>query len=237
MEKELKVTIGMSQLMNDLRLIVNSAKARVASVANAELTMMYWHIGHRVNVEILGNERAAYGKQIVSQVARQLQEEYGRKGFELRSIRRMMQFASEFPDEQIVSAVSTQLTWSHIVEILPLKDSLQREFYLSLSASERWGTRRLRKEIDSMLYERTAIAAKPDESVKREELRNNNVMSPDLVFKSPYFLEFAGLSGMYSEKNLEDSLIAHLEQFMLELGTKELSVKHKERIVFQELFC
>ena len=223
----------MSQLMNDLRLIVNSAKARVASVANAELTMMYWHIGHRVNVEILGNERAAYGKQIVSQVARQLQEEYGRKGFELRSIRRMMQFASEFPDEQIVSAVSTQLTWSHIVEILPLKDSLQREFYLSLSASERWGTRRLRKEIDSMLYERTAIAAKPDESVKRElaELRNNNVMSPDLVFKSPYFLEFAGLSGMYSEKNLEDSLIAHLEQFMLELGNGFTFVERQKRMI------
>lgn len=233
MEKELKVTIGMSQLMNDLRLIVNSAKARVASVANAELTMMYWHIGHRVNVEILGNERAAYGKQIVSQVARQLQEEYGRKGFELRSIRRMMQFASEFPDEQIVSAVSTQLTWSHIVEILPLKDSLQREFYLSLSASERWGTRRLRKEIDSMLYERTAIAAKSDESVKRElaELRNNNVMSPDLVFKSPYFLEFAGLSGMYSEKNLEDSLIAHLEQFMLELGNGFTFVERQKRMI------
>ena len=233
MEKELKVTIGMSQLMNDLRLIVNSAKARVASVANAELTMMYWHIGHRVNVEILGNERAAYGKQIVSQVARQLQEEYGRKGFELRSIRRMMQFASEFPDEQIVSAVSTQLTWSHIVEILPLKDSLQREFYLSLSASERWGTRRLRKEIDSMLYERTAIAAKPDESVKRElaELRNNNVISPDLVFKSPYFLEFAGLSGMYSEKNLEDSLIAHLEQFMLELGNGFTFVERQKRMI------
>ena len=233
MEKELKVTIGMSQLMNDLRLIVNSAKARVASVANAELTMMYWHIGHRVNVEILGNERAAYGKQIVSQVARQLQEEYGRKGFELRSIRRMMQFASEFPDEQIVSAVSTQLTWSHIVEILPLKDSLQREFYLSLSASERWGTRRLRKEIDSMLYERTAIAVKPDASVKRElaELRNNNVMSPDLVFKSPYFLEFAGLSGMYSEKNLEDSLIAHLEQFMLELGNGFTFVERQKRMI------
>lgn len=233
MEKELKVTIGMSQLMNDLRLIVNSAKAHVASVANAELTMMYWHIGHRVNVEILGNERAAYGKQIVSQVARQLQEEYGRKGFELRSIRRMMQFASEFPDEQIVSAVSTQLTWSHIVEILPLKDSLQREFYLSLSASERWGTRRLRKEIDSMLYERTAIATKPDESVKRElaELRNNNVMSPDLVFKSPYFLEFAGLSGMYSEKNLEDSLIAHLEQFMLELGNGFTFVERQKRMI------
>lgn len=233
MEKELNVTTGVAQLMDDLRLIVNSAKARVASAANAGLTMMYWHIGHRVNVEILGNERAAYGKQIVAQVSRQLQAEYGSKGFELRSIRRMMQFASEFPDKQIVSAVSTQLTWSHIVEILPLKDSLQREFYLTLASSERWGIRRLRKEIDSMLYERTAIATKPDELVKRElaELRDDNVMSPDLVFKSPYFLEFAGLKGMYSEKNLEDSLVAHLEQFMLELGNGFTFVERQKRMI------
>ena len=233
MEKELNVTTGVVQLMDDLRLIVNSAKARVASAANAGLTMMYWYIGHRVNVEILGNERAAYGKQIVAQVSRQLQAEYGSKGFELRSIRRMMQFASEFPDKQIVSAVSTQLTWSHIVEILPLKDSLQREFYLTLASSERWGIRRLRKEIDSMLYERTAIATKPDELVKRElaELRDDNVMSPDLVFKSPYFLEFAGLKGMYSEKNLEDSLVAHLEQFMLELGNGFTFVERQKRMI------
>lgn len=233
MEKELNVTTGVAQLMDDLRLIVNSAKVRVASAVNAELTMMYWHIGHRVNVEILGNERAAYGKQIVAQVSRQLQAEYGSKGFELRSIRRMMQFASEFPDKQIVSAVSTQLTWSHIVEILPLKDSLQREFYLTLASSERWGIRRLRKEIDSMLYERTAIATKPDELVKRElaELRDDNVMSPDLVFKSPYFLEFAGLKGMYSEKNLEDSLVAHLEQFMLELGNGFTFVERQKRMI------
>ena len=233
MGTELNVTMCVAQLMDDLRLIVNSAKSRVASAANAELTMMYWNIGHRVNVEILGNERAAYGKQIVAQVSRQLQVEYGSKGFELRSIRRMMQFASEFPDEQIVSAVSTQLTWSHIIEILPLKDSLQREFYLTLSSSERWGIRRLRKEIDSMLYERTAIATKPDELVRHEleELRNDNVLSPDLVFKSPYFLEFAGLKGMYSEKNLEDSLVTHLEQFMLELGNGFTFVERQKRMI------
>lgn len=210
----LEILSGMSNLLGDLRLIINSAKTRVASTANTELTMMYWHIGRRVNVEILGNERAEYGQKIVATLSRQLQKEYGSKGFEPRSIRRMMQFASKFTEEKIVSTLSTQLTWSHIIEILPLKDPLQREFYLTLSASEHWGVRRLRKEIDSMLYERTAIATKPDELIKQEltNLRNDNVMSPDLVFKSPYFLEFAGLKGMYSEKNLEDSLIAHLEQ-------------------------
>lgn len=226
-------SIGMSQLMDDLQLIINSAKVRVASVANAELTMMYWHIGKRINSEILGNQRAEYGKQIVSTLSTQLQRLYGNKGFEARSIRRMMQFASRFDDEKIVTTLSRQLSWSHIIEVLPLKDTLQCEFYLTLCASERWGVRKLRKEIDSMLYERTAVATKPDELVKRElaNLRDNNVVSPDLVFKSPYFLEFAGLKGMYSEKNLEDSLIVHLEQFMLELGNGFTFVARQKRMI------
>lgn len=226
-------SIDMSQLMDDLQLIINSAKVRVASVANAELTMMYWHIGKRINSEILGNQRAEYGKQIVSTLSTQLQRLYGNKGFEARSIRRMMQFASRFDDEKIVTTLSRQLSWSHIIEVLPLKDTLQCEFYLTLCASERWGVRKLRKEIDSMLYERTAVATKPDELVKRElaDLRDNNVVSPDLVFKSPYFLEFAGLKGMYSEKNLEDSLIVHLEQFMLELGNGFTFVARQKRMI------
>lgn len=200
-------------LVDDLRLIINQARNRVAVNVNAELTLMYWHIGERINREVLGNERATYGKQIVATVSRQLQEEFGTKGLDAKSIRRMMQFASLFPEFQIVATLSRQLQWSHFVEVIPLKDDLQREFYLTLAASERWSIRQLRKEIDGMLYERTAIATKPDELIKQElsELRENNVLTPDLVFKSPYFLEFTGLKGMYSEKSLEDSLVAHLE--------------------------
>ena len=194
---------------------------------------MYWHIGERINREMLGYQRAEYGKQIVASVARQLQDEYGAKGFEPRSIWRMMQFAQCFPDTKIVSAVSTQLTWSHIIEILPLNDDLQREFYLTFAASERWSVRRLRKQIDGMLYERTAISGKPDEFIKKElmTLRNDDIMSPDLVFKSPYFLEFTGLKGMYSEKSLEDCLVAHLEQFIIELGNGFSFVARQKRMI------
>ena len=101
---------------------------------------------------------------------------------------------------------------------MPIKDPLAREFYLTMAANQRWSKRTLEAKIDGMLYERTAIATKPDELIKQEltELRENNVLTPDLVFKSPYFLEFTGLKGMYSEKSLEDSLVAHLEQFILE---------------------
>lgn len=227
------VELAAESLIQDLRQIIEQARNRVAYTANSELTMMYWHIGERINREVLGNERAEYGKQIVATVSTQLQTEYGRKGFEPRSIWRMMQFAQEFPDSKIVSAVSTQITWSHVIEILPLKDDLQREFYLTLAASERWSVRHLRKEIDGMLFERTAISGKPDELIKKELslLRDDNVMSPDLVFKSPYFLEFTGLKGFYSEKTLEDCLVAHLEQFIIELGNGFSFVARQKRMI------
>lgn len=220
-------------LICDLRQIIDNARSRVASSANYELTMMYWHIGERINREVLGNERAAYGKQIVVTVSRQLSEEYGQKGLDEKNIRRMMQFASKFSDERIVSMVSSKLSWSHILELLPLKDSLQCEFYFTMASNERWSVRRLRKEIDGMLFERTAIASKPDELIKQElaELRDDNKMSPDLVFKSPYFLDFTGLKGMYSEKSLEDSLVSHLEQFILELGNGFTFVERQKRMI------
>lgn len=220
-------------LIQDLRQIIEYARSHVASTVNYALSIMYWKIGERINNEILENKRAEYGKQIVASVARQLREEYGAKGFDEKNIRRMMQFAQEFPDEQIVASMMRQLSWTHILQVLSLKDILQREFYLTLASSERWSVRRLRKEIDGMLFERTAIAGKPDKLIKKElsTLRDDNVMSPDLVFKSPYFLEFTGLTGMYSEKSLEDSLVAHLEQFIIELGNGFSFVARQKRMI------
>ncbi|MCQ2072307.1 MAG: PDDEXK nuclease domain-containing protein [Bacteroidaceae bacterium] len=220
-------------LLSDLCQIIDRAKTWVASSVNHEMTMMYWHIGERINRDVLGNQRAEYGKQIVSQIATQLQEQYGNKGFDERNIRRMMQFAQEMPDEQIVSQLATQLSWSHFVEVLPLKDPLAREFYLTMSASSKWGRNQLRKEIDSMMFERMAIASKPDELIRRElsSLRTENELSPDLVFKSPYFLEFTGLKGLYSERDLEESLISNLEQFILELGNGFSFVERQKRMI------
>ena len=195
-------------LMSDLRQIIDEARIHVASTANYELTMMYWHIGERINRVVLGNERATYGKQIVPQVATQLQALYGSKGFEIRNVRRMMQFAQQIKEEKIVSQLATKLSWSHFIEVLSLKDELQKEFYLTLAANELWGRNRLRKEIDGMLYERTALSSKPEEVVKQElaNVRDNKHVSPDVVFKSPYFLEFTGLKGLYSEKDLLQKL-------------------------------
>lgn len=145
----------------------------------------------------------------------------------------MMQFADMFPDIRILTPLVTKLSWSHFVIVMTLKDEIQREFYLTMAATEQWSKRTLQNKIDGMLYERTAIASKPDALIKQElsQLRNDNVLSPDLVFKSPYFLEFTGLKGMYSEKSLEDSLLAHLEQFIIELGNGFSFVARQKRMI------
>ena len=180
-EKITHIGLVPAELINDLRQIIDSARSHVAATANYEVTMMNWNIGNRINRDVLNYERAEYGKQIVAQVARQLQEEYGAKGFDEKSIRRMMQFARLMPDSQIVAQLATKLSWSHFIEVLPLKEPLQREFYLTMAATERWGRNKLREKIDGMLFERTAIATKPKELIKSElaNLRDNDVMTPD----------------------------------------------------------
>lgn len=225
--------VASQTLINDLRKIIEQARGNVAATANYALTAMYWHIGDRINREVLGNERAEYGMQIVATLSQQLQAEYGTKGFEERTIRRMMKFAQTFPDFRILSTLLSKLSWSHFLTVMPIKDELQREFYITMAASENWSVRTLQEKIDGMLYERTAISGKPDEFIRQElsNLRDDNVLSPDLVFKSPYFLEFTGLKGMYSEKSLEDSLVAHLEQFILELGNGFSFVERQKRMI------
>lgn len=229
MKKE--VTLQES-LITDLRTLINEARNKVALIVNTEITLLYWHIGKRINEEVLENQRAEYGKQIVSTLSRQLTEEYG-KGFNEKNLRRMMQFAELFPDFQIVAPLARQLSWSHFLILFPIKDPLSREFYLTMSVSEKWTKRTLRNKIDSMLYERTAISSKPEEVIKTElaNLRDNEILSPDLVFKSPYFLEFTGLKGVYSEKSLEDSLLVHLEHFILELGVGFTFVERQKRMI------
>ena len=120
-EKITHIGLVPAELINDLRQIIDSARSRVAATVNYELTAMYWHIGNRINTEVLNNERAEYGKQIVSQVATQLQEEYGAKGFDEKSIRRMMQFAQLFSDFQIVAPLARKLSWPHFLIVMPMK--------------------------------------------------------------------------------------------------------------------
>jgi predicted nuclease of restriction endonuclease-like (RecB) superfamily len=164
-------------------------------------------------------------------LSRQLTDDYG-NNFNEKNLRRMIQFAEVFPDKKIVVTLSRQLSWSHFVSILPLKNDLQRDFYAEMCRIERWSVRTLRKKIDGMLYERTAISKKPEKLVKEElaVLREEDRLTPDMVFRDPYFLDFLGLKDTYSEKDLESSILWEMESFILELGVGFSFVARQKRI-------
>ena len=206
-------------LLADIRGMIEEARAAVAATVNAGLTLLYWRIGQRINDEVLQGARAAYGKELVATLAQELTRAYG-GGFAEKNLRRMMQFAEVFPDEQIVVSLIRQLSWTHIIALLPLKQPLQREFYAEMCRIERWSVRTLRRQIDSMLYERTALSRKPDELIRHEldTLRATDQMTPDLIFKDPYILDFLGLRDHYYERDLEDAILREMEAFLLELG-------------------
>ena len=220
------------QLVKDVALLIEQSRQHIAQTVNSTLTFLYWKIGKRINSDILGYKRAKYGTRIVASLSRQLQEKYG-TGFQEKNIRRMMQFAEVFPDEEIVASAMRQLSWTHFTLLLPLKQPLQREFYAEMCRIEKWSVRTLREKIDSMLYERTAISKKPGQLIKQEitALRQQDTLTPDLVFRSPYFLDFLGLKNTYSEKNLEDAILRELENFILELGQGFSFIERQKRMV------
>ena len=218
-------------LLAELRGIIGEAREQVAQVANATLTMLYWRIGKRIHHDVLGEKRADYGKQIVASLGRQLAAEFG-AGFGEKNLRRMVQFAEAFPDEEIVAALRRQLGWSHFKALIPLKDPLKRDFYAELCRVERWSTRTLAQKLDSMLYERTAISKQPTEVARAEiaALRREDQLTPDLVFRDPYILDFLGLKDRYLEKDLEDAILRELETFLLELGNGFAFIGRQTRI-------
>ncbi|MBN2702638.1 MAG: DUF1016 family protein [Pontiellaceae bacterium] len=224
-------TKAANALLSDIQQLIAETRASVAAVVNAGLTLLYWKIGNRINNDVLQGDRAVYGDEIVSTLSRQLILEYG-KGFSSKNIRHMMKFAETFPDAKIVSTLSRQLSWSHFKELIYLPHPLQIEFYAEMCRLERWSVRTLRRQIDSMLYERTAISKKPDELIQHElqQLREEDRLSPELVFKDPYFLDFLGLKDRYYEKDLEDAILRELESFLLELGDGFAFMARQKRI-------
>lgn len=218
-------------LLEDIRHMIEETRSAVATAVNAGLTMLYWNIGKRIHEEILKGQRAEYGQEIVVSLGQELVAEYG-NGFSEKNLRRMIQFAEVFSEEKIVVTLLRQLSWSHFLTLVPLKDPLQREFYAEMCRVERWSVRTLRKQIDSMLYERTAISRKPEEVILHElaNLREQDQLTPELIFRDPYVLDFLGLKDRYLEKDMEDAILHELESFLLELGAGFAFVARQRRI-------
>ncbi|UZO80270.1 PDDEXK nuclease domain-containing protein [Aquimarina sp. ERC-38] len=227
-----KKVSNINQIAKEIQLLIEQSKQQVALSVNTTMSLMYWQIGRKINKEVLKYERGTYGKQIVLLLSKQLTTEYG-KSFSEKNLRRMMQFASCFPKENIVVPMIRQLSWTHILALIPMEDPLKRKFYLQLCIHEKWSVRTFRERIKSMLYERTAISKKPEETIRKDlaKLYKDQNISPDLVFRDPYFLDFLGLSDSYSEQDLESSILIELQRFIIELGSDFAFMARQKRIM------
>ncbi len=218
-------------LLTDLRELIVQAREQVGRTVNSGMTLLYWEVGNRIRKDILREARAEYGGRIVSAVGRQLEQEFGR-GFGDKNLRRMVQFAGVFPDREIVVSLIRQLSWTHLIALIPLENPLQRDFYAEMCRLENWSVSTLRKKIGGMLYERTALSKKPAELAKIElkQLREQDKLTPELVFRDPYFLDFLGLKDTYAEKDLEAAILREMEAFILELGVGFAFLERQKRV-------
>jgi predicted nuclease of restriction endonuclease-like (RecB) superfamily len=219
-------------LLKDVCSLIDQARDATARAVNSALVVLYWSIGTRIRRDILQEQRAEYGEQIVQTLSAQLTAEYGR-GYGRRNLFNMIRFAETYPQCEIVQTLSAQLGWSHFLEIIHFNEELKRDFYAEMCRVERWSVRTLRQKIGGMFFERTALSRKPAELAKQElaKLRTADQLSADMVFRDPYFLDFLGLKDIYSEKDLEAGILREMEAFLLELGAGFSFVGRQKRII------
>ena len=218
-------------LLSDVRKMILAMREGVARTINAGLVTLYWEIGRRIRQDILREKRAGYGERIVHSLSAQLEKEFG-QGFTRRNLFNMIRFSEVFPDQKIVHSLRAQLGWTHFRHIIYLNNPLQRDFYAEMCRIENWNTRTLAKKIGSMLFERTAVSKKPDKLIRQElaALRKEDQLTPDLIFRDPYVLDFLKLKDTYSEGDIEAAILREIESFILELGAGFCFVARQKRM-------
>lgn len=222
MDTKLEATDMESVLYREIAQIIEKSQKTVINHANSILVSLFWRIGKVISVEILKNGRADYGKQIVSTLSTQLKSKYGRS-YEVRNLRRMIQFYEQFPDENFVKkfCTSTGLSWSHIIEILPLKSMEQKMFYLDQTASQGLSVRGTRKLISRKAFERAEIA----------NTQTLDTSIPKWSFKDPYLFDFLNLKSGFLEKELEQAILDEIQKFILEIGKGFAFVERQKRMI------
>ena len=230
-KNQLPESQGAKELFHNVVILIEQSRKQVALTVNREITLLYWRVGKTINQGLLQEQRAEYGEQVISSLASQLTESFG-KGWSKRHLWHCVRVADTFPEDQIVNALSTQLSWTHLRVLASLEDELKRSFYTELSRQERWSTRVLQERIDSMLFERSALSRKPEELLRQElsTLKSAGAITPDLVFRDPYVLDFLGLSDTYSERDLESAILTQLQQFIIEMGSDFAFMARQKRI-------
>jgi predicted nuclease of restriction endonuclease-like (RecB) superfamily len=202
----------------DKEVMCDDAQHVVVVYVNKHANLMFWHIGHFINEDLGYRKCSAYGDKIIATLSQRLTNHYG-KGYTYSAVTRMMKVARIYHDEEMFATLSQTLTWSHFLELISIEDGTKRLFYQQMGIAEHWSVRQLRDKQDQMVYERSLPAAKPeDDIVKTLEKVSPTHMEPDAVLLNSYVLDFLGLSGYYSEEDLEAAIAKQLETFILELG-------------------
>lgn len=218
-------------LFSDVCGIIDTAKVKIAKYVNTNICLTYWNVGNRIKEDVLFNKRAEYGKQIVKNLSSRLNKRYG-KGWGFKTLQHCIKAAYIYTEEEIVYATRRQLYWSHLRSIMYIKDELERKFYIGLTALEHWDTRTLDEKIDKHFYLTTALSRRPEDIIRKEldDLRETQVVNPDMIFRSSYFLDMFGLPEIFSENELEQKVIDQIEEFMQELGSDFTLIGRQKRI-------
>lgn len=223
-------------LASEIKQLIEQSRSRIAVQVNSAATILYWNIGRRIRTEVLKGQRAEYGKRVLSELGKDLTATFGR-GWGEQQLRHCVRCAEVFADEQILYTLCTELSWSHIRQLMFIDDSLKRDFYTEMCRMEHWSVRQLGSRIDSMLYERTAISKKPDETIAHdiELLRSEKQLTTDMALRDPLILDFLGLKDTYSEKDLETAILANLQSFIMELGSDFAFLARQKRITIDNV--
>ncbi len=205
-------------LYDGVAAIIDNAKMQVAIYVNTQTCMTFWNVGKYIIDDMDYQTYSAYGKKILATLSQRLTARYG-KGFTYSALTRMMKVAHIYNNREMFAMLSQTLSWSHFLELITIEDPTKRLFYQQMGIAEHWSVQQLRDKQDEMAYERSLIAAKPDDEIVRtlENITPQNT-DPDVVLKSSYILDFLGLDGYYTEKELEHAIALQLEEFILELG-------------------
>lgn len=222
----------MKDLVSEIRSIIETSRSNAVRSVDFCRVQMYWQIGRRIVEEEQGGQaRAEYGKGLIKNLAKELEPEFG-SGFGKRQLDYSKKFYLEFP---IVHTLSAQLNWSQYKWLLDIADKDKREYYILETINNCWTARQMKRQINSMLYERLLLS-NDKESVLAMARKERAPEAPQEIVKDPMVLEFLGLEKKvhYYESDLETELINHLQEFILELGNGFTFVARQKRILLED---
>jgi len=222
---------AVDKLFIEISWLIEDSRKRVAIAVNSEIAVLNWNIGKSVREEILRSQRAEYGEMVISSLSKKLTQSLG-PGWSKGQLYNCLRAAERIPTLDKIQSISEGLSWSHVRTLIHLKDEIKMDFYAALCRKEKWSSRILNERIDSMLFERTALSKRPEKLLKKEIelLKSDGTVTPDLVFRDPYFLNFLGLKDTYSEKDMESAILNQLQMFIVEMGTDFAFLARQKRI-------